>query len=157
MDDKPVSAEARYLITGVLAVYAALQVLLPIRHFFIAGDVSWTEEGHRMSWRMMTRAKSGKNYFKIRDKNTGLVWYEPPDKYFDQCQLREIAVLPDITWQAARHIRDEYRQQNREVAVYAINKVCLNYREARLLIDTNVNLAGIDWQPFGAKSWILRY
>ncbi len=35
------------------------QVYLPVRHYFIPGNVFWTEEGHRMAWRMMLRNKAG--------------------------------------------------------------------------------------------------
>ena len=38
-------------------IYFAIQLLLPIRHYFIKDDVLWTEEGHRLSWRMMLRSR----------------------------------------------------------------------------------------------------
>ena len=44
-----------------------IQILLPIRHHFIEGDVFYTEEGHRMSWRMMLRSKRGVGRLRIVD------------------------------------------------------------------------------------------
>ena len=41
----------------LLSVYFIIQLALPLRHWFIQDDVLWTEEGHRLSWRMMLRAK----------------------------------------------------------------------------------------------------
>lgn len=45
-------------LSGGLAVFFALQILLPLRHHFIPGNVLWTEEGHRYAWRMKLRGKS---------------------------------------------------------------------------------------------------
>ena len=47
------------ILIGILLVYFIFQIGLPIRHWMIQDDVLWTEEGHRMSWRMMLRSKSG--------------------------------------------------------------------------------------------------
>lgn len=35
------------------------QLLIPHRHYFSGQNVNWTEKGHRFSWRLMTRTKSG--------------------------------------------------------------------------------------------------
>lgn len=55
-------------------IYLTWQLLFPLRHFFIPGDLNWTEEGHRFSWRMMLRTKSGSVYFKVKD--TATQWEE---------------------------------------------------------------------------------
>src|SRR5699024_839722 len=55
------------LMTAFLGVWFLIQLLLPIRHWFIKGDVLWTEEGHRLAWRMMLRSRSGYSTFKIVD------------------------------------------------------------------------------------------
>src|SRR5690606_24741277 len=52
-----------------------IQIILPIRHHFIKGDVFWSEEGHKMSWRMMLRSRSGITSFVVVDKNTGEKFY----------------------------------------------------------------------------------
>ena len=49
---------ARRLILGGLAVYAAVQLLAPLRHFAYVGNVNWTEAGHYFSWHMKLRGKS---------------------------------------------------------------------------------------------------
>jgi vitamin K-dependent gamma-carboxylase len=51
-------------------IYFIVQLLLPVRHYVIEDNILWTEEGHRMSWRMMLRSRVGKGHFKIVDKNT---------------------------------------------------------------------------------------
>src|SRR5699024_9038423 len=59
------------LLVAFLSIWFVIQLVLPIRHWFIKGDVLWTEEGHRLSWRMMLRNRGGFSKFKIVNKETG--------------------------------------------------------------------------------------
>lgn len=54
-----------YFVIG----YLLLQVLFPLRHFFIRGDANWSEEGQRFAWRMMLRMKApGHIIFYVEDE-----------------------------------------------------------------------------------------
>ena len=48
------------MISNGLILLFLVHVMLPFRHHFYPGDVAWTEEGHRYSWRMMLRSKNGR-------------------------------------------------------------------------------------------------
>lgn len=139
----------------VIAVYVALQLFLPIRHLLIKGPVSWTEEGHRMAWQMMLRSKRGNMYYTVKNKNTDSVWQIEPQTFINKESLREVAVLPDVTWQAAQVLKNKYALQKLNVAVYAHSNVSLNYKPYKLLIDTTVDLASVNWDYFGHNKWIL--
>lgn len=52
----------------VFVIYFVIHILLPLRHWVIKDDVLWTEEGHRLSWRMMLRVKSGYANYKVVNK-----------------------------------------------------------------------------------------
>lgn len=143
------------IANGLLAVYFLSQVLLPVRHWFIPGNVNWTEEGHRHSWRMMVRSKIGTSVFKIVNKKNDSTWYLPASTFFDSSHLTEIAVLPDFTWQAANHVNDLYKNKYPQIAIYSINTVRLNYRPAKMFIDTTIDLASTKWNYFGHNKWIL--
>ena len=54
---QPRSGSGSRVVLAVLAVYVAVQLLVPLRHLLYPGDVAWTEEGHRFSWRMKLREK----------------------------------------------------------------------------------------------------
>lgn len=47
------------IVYFLMIPYLIIQIALPLRHHFIEGDVLWTEEGHRLSWRMMLRERNG--------------------------------------------------------------------------------------------------
>jgi len=52
------SVKPTRLVTGLVAAWLVFQVVAPLRHLFIPGDASWTEEGQMFAWRMMLRQKT---------------------------------------------------------------------------------------------------
>ena len=140
-----------------LSVYITLQIFLPIRHLLIKGSVSWTEEGHRMAWQMMLRSKRGEMFFSVKDKKNDSVWRIQPNTIINKESLREIAVLPDVTWQAAQVLKNKYASQKLNVAIYAHCNVSLNYKAYKMLIDTTVDLSSVKWNYFRHNNWILLY
>ena len=65
------SAVSRQPFAILLSIYIAIQILLPLRHFLYHGNVLWTEEGYRLSWRVMVLEKSGQATFKVEDLDSG--------------------------------------------------------------------------------------
>ncbi len=142
-------------ITAVLGAYFMTQLLLPIRHHFIPGDVLWTEEGHRMSWRMMLRTRSGNMQFRVVDKATGAGEMVPLRDWLTPKQRRKVQSYPDFAWQFAQRLKKHYADQGKEVAVYAQGTVRVNRRDAAPLIDPETDLAAEPWDPFRHHGWIL--
>ena len=60
----------RIPLIALFLIYFIVQIGLPLRHHFIKDDVLWTEEGHRLSWRMMLRSKSGTASYSVENKET---------------------------------------------------------------------------------------
>ncbi len=139
----------------VVSAYVLLQLVLPVRHYFIPGPVNWTSEGYRMAWRMMLYARSGECLFKVVNTKNDSTWYVNPSSFLHNYQVVTVAVLPDVTLQAAHYLRDKYATQQLSVSVYAINKVSINFSQPRLLIDTTTDLAHTQWRFFGHNKWIL--
>jgi hypothetical protein len=142
----------------ILGIYFLFQLFLPIRHFFIQGDVLWTEEGHRMAWRMMLRSKGGSISFKVKDTATGETWEVNPYTELTNKQVSKLGVQPDMIWQFAQLLKYKYRQEGKDkVEVYAISSVSLNGDSSRPMVDSTVNLAGEAWNTFKHARWILTY
>ncbi|NAS31972.1 HTTM domain-containing protein [Flavobacteriaceae bacterium R38] len=142
-----------FVILG--SVYFIIQIALPLRHWLIKDDVLWTEEGHRMSWRMMLRSKSGYIRFKVVDKNTDAVEIVNPKKYLSRKQSRIIGTKPDVIWQFVQRLKKEYASQGKEVAIYGMGKIKVNNGPYKTLIDPNVDLSMEEWSHFKHHSWIL--
>ena len=151
--------------------YFLVQLALPIRHHFIEEDVLWTEEGHRLSWRMMLRSRMGTVQFQVVPRhnaksqtgarNPGSKEDAKPhwvdlDDYLTKKQKRRIAAYPDFIWQFAQYLKKEYAEKGQEVSVYAKNsKVSINGRPLRAFIDPKVDLANTEWDYFWHNEWIL--
>ena len=148
----------RKLIITCLGIYALFQLLLPLHPWIFSGNVFWTEEGYRLSWKMMLRTKSGRIHFKVFDPESKQTWKEDPGKKFALAHLRTLATSPDIILQYAHRLKKEYTSKGYpKVQVFAIGEVSLNRNTARPLVDSTVDLATIKWQPFRHSDWITAY
>lgn len=143
--------------TWVLIVYFTIQLLLPLRHHFFEGSANWTEEGHRLSWRMMLRVKSGSIRMDAVDQATGERQKIDLNKYVTRNQLSSLACQPDMIWQLAQRLEKEYASKGIDVAIYANANVSLNGRPHRQLIDTSVDLTTVPWEVWKHSDWILTY
>ena len=151
-DTKP--KKTRPWVIALAAVYLFVQMVLPIRHWFIPGNVNWTEEGHRMSWRMMLRTKNGGISFRVIDKQTGGETLDYPQQVLAREQFNDLCTHPDIIWQYAQYLKQKYRKAGVVVAVYADGCAMLNGKNCLPLVDPNVDLASVQWSTFGHNSWI---
>lgn len=143
------------LIKGLFLVYFVVQLLLPLRHWIIKDDVLWTEEGHRLSWRMMLRVKQGFVTFKVFDKHTNQEIPIRLEDYLTPKQQRTFATKPDMIWQFAQLIKQKFNIVQREVKVFAICKVKVNGKPFKPFIDPKVDLASVKWNAFKHSPWIL--
>ena len=143
------------VIKTVFIIYFIIQIALPIRHHFIKGDVLWTEEGHRMSWRMMLRTKSGQTTFTVIDKATDDSTRINFNDYLSKKQRKTVSSKPDIMWQFAQHLKKEYAKKGIDIKVYVKAFVSVNGKPRQQLIDPKVDLANVKWNPFKHQEWIL--
>lgn len=139
---------------GFLLIWFTTQLLLPIRHHFIQGNVFWTEEAHKMSWRMMLRAKGGYAGFKIKNLNTGKTENVDLEKYLTTKQKRNL-LKPDGIYQFTQKLKKEYAEKDIPIEIYARVKVSLNGRTPEFLVDPKLDLTSIEWNYFWHNEWIL--
>ncbi|MEP1097615.1 MAG: HTTM domain-containing protein [Cyclobacteriaceae bacterium] len=141
----------------VMAVYFAIQLLLPIRHHLYEGDVHWSEEGHKMAWQMMLRSKSGYVRFDVLDKATQEKTRIDMSNYLSRRQKRSIVGEPDMIWQFAQRLKETYRKEGKDVAVFAVSRLSLNGHTLQPLIDPTTDLASVPWDRWKHSDWILTY
>jgi hypothetical protein len=141
-------------VVGILAVYFLFQVALPLRHWRYEGNVYWTEEGHRLAWRMMLRAKSGNVSFRI--KTDSAEWIATTRDYVTSKQASKIATRPDMCWQFVQILKKELREAGiTNPEIYALGHARLNNRPYSPLYNPDVNLAEVHWEPFRHATWLL--
>ncbi|MFY0712312.1 HTTM domain-containing protein [Seonamhaeicola sp. NFXS20] len=142
-------------LVTIFTVYFVFQILLPLRHHVIEDDVLWTEEGHRLSWRMMLRAKSGSATYTVKNKETGSVMRVKLSNYLTRKQQRGVSVKPDMIWQFAQRLKEIFKKNNQDVEVYVNCRISVNGRPYKQLINPDVDLASVEWETFKHSKWIL--
>lgn len=140
---------------GFMLPYMIVQFALPWRHHFFKGDVLWNEEGHRLSWRMMLRSRSGEARFRVVDKETGEKVVFDNTELLNRKQRRRLNT-PDMIWQMSQFIKAHFAEKGQDVEVYVYrSSVSINSKKSKRLIDPEVDLAAEKWCHFSHHDWIL--
>ncbi len=140
---------------GFVIVYMSYQVFMPLRHWLYPGDVAWTEEGHRFSWRMKLRSKRGQIVFVATNLDTGKSWDLGHSQYLTREQLGEMPRWYDMVLQIAHLLRDELKERGIEnVKITVRSKAALNGRELMPYISPDVDLAKLERSILPAD-WII--
>jgi hypothetical protein len=152
------SKSFRPILSGVLGAYLVIQLLMPFRHVLYPGNLLWTEEGYRFSWRVMLAEKTAQATFYIQDPDTGRRAEVDNSKYLSTVQEKQMAFQPDMILQYAHFLAEKYRSEYQiDQPIITVDcHVALNGRSSRRLIDPTVNLAKEQnsWKP---KNWILPF
>jgi hypothetical protein len=142
------------IISVVFILFFFVQALLPWRYLLMPGELFWTEEGFRFSWRVMLIEKMGYAQFVVRDGSTGEAVMVNNNDYLTKNQEKMMATQADFMIQYAQHLREVYMQRGMEdPQVYANVYVTLNGRRSRLYVDSTIDLAG-QKDNFKHKKWI---
>ncbi len=138
-----------------LGVFVGVQLLFPWRYLLYPGNLFWTEEGYRFSWRVMLMEKAGTATFYVRDACTGHEGEVVNQEFLNAHQEKQMSMQPDMILQYAHFLADYYQKKGVcRPAVRAEVYVTLNARPSRLLIDPSIDLTQLTdtWSP---KKWIL--
>lgn len=137
----------------LLIPFLFIQLLLPLRHHLIEGDVLWTEEGHRLSWRMMLRKREGFIIIKIKNNVTKEIIPYNYNKNLSSEQTRNLSTRPDFIWQYCQRIKKEYGGKN--ISIYIDCKTSINQGEYKTLIDPKQDFVTAKWDYFWHNDWVL--
>lgn len=139
-----------------LGIWIAVQVVVPLRHLAIPGNVHWTEEGHRFSWHMMVRSKHGEARFVVSNPRTGTIWEVDPADWLTSRQVDDLPGRPDMILQFALYLSERWRVAGHDdVEVRAVTSVSLNGRPEQPLIDPTIDLTSQPRLALPPAPWIL--
>lgn len=138
-----------------LALWVAVQLLLPLRHFVIPGNVHWTGEGGRFAWHMLLRDKRARVAIFVTDPATGRTWREDVTNHLTAHQRKKM-YGPDLLLDFAHYLEGYYRLVGREdVEVRVATWASLNGRPGQRMIESNVDLTAIRRPYFPPADWIV--
>lgn len=131
------------------------QLIFPFRYLCYPGELFWTEEGYRFSWRVMLIEKVGYLKLKIVDNETGEYFTVENDKFLSPFQIKEMKTQPDFILEYVKIIGDYYTTVDRkDISIFAESYVALNGRLAQPYIDPKIDLYKLK-EGFEHKNWIL--
>jgi hypothetical protein len=140
----------------LFSIFFFVQVTLPMRHMFYSGELFWTEEGYRFSWRVMLMEKAGYAQFMVKD-STGKQVIVDNAQFLTTLQEKMMSTQPDMLLQYAHILREYYSRQGFESPqVYVDSYVALNGRLGRPLVNSVTDLASLE-DSFGHKHWIMPF
>lgn len=139
---------------AVITLFFVIQLVLPWRYLAYPGELFWTEEGYRFSWRVMLMEKSGYAQFKIVDGVTKKRFYVNNTDFLTPLQEKQMSFQPDFILEYAHYLRDHFQEQGHQnVQVYVEAYVALNGRLSSTYIDPTADLAQIK-DSFTHKTWV---
>ncbi len=141
----------------MLVLFFALQLLVPFRYLLYPGELFWTEEGYRFSWRVMLTEKSGYAQFKIVDGESGKWFYVDNTDFLTPFQEKQMAFQADFILEYAQYLKNHFEKQgHRNIEVYVDSQVALNGRLSTSFVDPTVDLA-TQQESFAPKNWIVPF
>ncbi|MEE4001538.1 HTTM domain-containing protein [Tenacibaculum sp. FZY0031] len=145
------------VILSILGTLFILQILLPWRYLLYPGELFWTEEGFRFSWRVMLIEKAGYANFKIVDGETGKFFYVNNADFLTSFQEKQMSFQPDFILEYAHYLGDHFKKDgHKNIEVYVESFVALNGRLSQPYINPKINLYK-EKESFKHKDWILPF
>ncbi len=146
----------RSTISMALIAYFILQLYLPLRHFQYSGNLFWHEQGYRFSWRVMLMEKNGYTQVVLRDPVKNIQQEVDQNRYLTAFQKQQMRSQPDLIWQFAQYIGDEFKNQwGYAPEIYVKSRLSLNGRRSQPFIDDKIDLYSASARD--QSTWILPF
>ena len=154
-EHRPLAGYRLKPLVGVLVGgFALLQVLYPLLHFAIPGNVSWTDEGHNFAWHMKLRDKNAEEFYFYTNTTSGVPRKLPVDDLTDR-QIWRMMTRPHMIIQYAHHLGEQLAAAGQDPNVHVRAIVSLNYRHRGPLIDERIDLTDARYSLFSHNDWIV--
>jgi len=145
------------MVKLVFLLFFCFQVLFPLRYLAYPGNLFWTEEGYRFSWRVMLVEKAGTAQFYISNGKGGIKGMVDNALHLNAHQEKQMSYQPDMLLQYADYLHDYYKNTGiNDPVVTAEVHVTLNARPSQLLFDPSINLAKLN-DSWSTKNWLNPY
>ena len=140
---------------SILVILLILQLLIPLRHNLYEGELFWTEQGYKFSWRVMLVEKKGNISFTVVDEKSDKRTVVNNEDYLTPFQEKQMSFQPEMILQFAHYLKSEFIKNGYEKPNITVDSyVNLNGRLSRRFIKKDVNLLQYK-ESFKHKDWII--
>ena len=142
----------------VICLFFIIQLIMPFRHFFIPGNVDWTGDAQRFSWRMKIYTKKIQEFkFAAFDLDKKIIHPIEMKAYLLADQINQMATDPSMVLQFAHYLgeysKEKLKNENLEIKVKL--KLGMNGREPIYLVSDTTDLLGIEKRLFKNHEWVV--
>lgn len=129
---------------------------MPIRHYFIPGNVDWTGEGQRFAWRMKIQTRSIIECdFAIFDLYTKTIYPVKIDAHIHEVQKFQMIHYPKMILDFVHYLKEyAHNNQRPNVMIKAKISVGFNQRESVEIVSPDIDLSKEKWNSFSHNEWI---
>ncbi len=140
----------------LFVIHFTIQILMPFRYMLYDGNLYWTEQGYRFSWRVMLMEKAGTAFFYVREKSTGKEIEISNSDYLTPMQEKMMATQPDMLINYAHFLKQEFKNKGivNEPEIVVESYVTLNGKASRLMVDKTTDLS-LEEDNLKPKKWII--
>lgn len=155
VDTKQTENSNKLVLIGV-GIYVLIQITMPIRHYFIPGNVDWTGEGQRFAWRMKIQTREIRECkFAIFDLNKKTIYPVEINAHINAIQLQQMTHSPKMILDFAHYLKEYARKEGlNNVMIKARITVKYNQREAVEILSPDIDLSKEKWSSFSHNKWI---
>lgn len=140
----------------LLLFYVVIQLLLPIRHHLYEGNVDYTGEAQRFSWRMKSVYKDFTISFKLIDEERNIEANLDPRSVLSVKQYTNLGYYPELILPLSENLRRSAIEKGvREPKIYVEYKVGFMGLPLQYMVDPKVELGTLYYSPFRHSDWIL--
>ena len=166
-DEEDVQNTSKYYLIQkhkvIIVLFVAAQILIPLRHFFIQGNVLWTGEGKLGSWHMMSASvdiNANTFFMEIYDDENQIVGHETisTDLYLNKHQKRTLGKFPFTIKQFSDFASKELEIDGyHNFAIFPDVFIGRNGRTPKPVVGRKTDLRKVVYSPFKHNDWILLY
>ena len=128
----------------ILAAFFVFQFLFPLRCHLYDGNLFWTEEAYRFSWRVMLMEKTGAADFKVVDSKTGRRFYVQNEDFLTAFQQKQMSTQPDFMIEYAHFLGKHFTSQGHEnLQIFVESYASLNGRRSQIFFSPDIDLLSI--------------
>lgn len=139
-----------------LIFYVVFQLLFPLRHHLYIGNVDYTGEGQRFSWRMKSVYKDFKIIFLLVDDESGISASLDPRQVLTVKQYTNLGYYPELIIPVAENLRKAALLKgikNPKIFVdYQVGFMALPFQ---YIVDPKQEIGSLNYFPFRHSDWIL--
>ena len=130
---------------------------MPLRYLLYPGELFWTEEGYRFSWRVMLMEKAGMATFTVKDSISGKSVLVNNSSFLNPAQEKQMSFQPDMILEYAHFLGNYYKKQGfPEPQVFVDSYVTLNGRPGQAMVNPKTDLFKQE-ESFRPKTWVAKF